>query len=92
MSTHTSSHQPSGSEQIRNATVEAQSDPYEIAGQRGSLRSRSTSGREPASSPRTPPRNAARQRLTTTYTQGDFATGQRTLPLRATPIGTFATR
>jgi hypothetical protein len=52
-----------------------------------------TAIRQPPPSP-TPatPSSAGRSRLTTTYRQGDFARGQRTLPLPVASVGTFAAR
>jgi hypothetical protein len=87
MSTYTSSHQPL-SESLTTETVDSQSDRREVAGRREPSRSPST----PSASPRKPPPYAARQRLTSTYIQGDFATGQRTLPHPVALVGTFATR
>jgi hypothetical protein len=92
MSTHTSTHQPPRSEQPSTQTVDAHPDRREVAGHREHSRSRPASGPRPAASRRVPPPPAAGQRLTTTYIQGDFATGQRTLPLPVTPVGTFANR
>lgn len=84
MSTLTSSHQAP----LTTETVDPQSDPREVADQREPARFPST----PSSSPRTPTPYAARQQLTTMYIQGDFAAGQRTLPLSVAPVGSFATR
>jgi hypothetical protein len=93
MSSQSLNRQSQLSEELTTETVDVQNDRRDAAWQAESSQSRSTSAPRPSSSPATPPRFVARRRrLTTTFRQGDFARGQRTLPAPVAPVGTFATR
>ena len=80
-------------EELTTETVDATPDRRDVPGHREPSRSPSTSVPRPSSSPTTPaPSFAQRRRLTTTYLHGDFASGQRTLPVPVALVGTFASR
>lgn len=93
MSTQSIIRQSPHSEDLMTETVAAQNNRRGVAGQRQSSQARSTSAPRRSSSPTTPSRLfSGRRRLTTTYMQGDFACGQRTLPAPVALVGTFANR
>jgi hypothetical protein len=89
MSNHASAHQTRREDVTADAVDAAPIGP-EVAAH-ADPRDSGRLGRHPSSSPTAPP-FASRQRLTTAYIQGDFATGQRTRRLQAAPVGTYASQ
>lgn len=82
MSASTISRQSHRSEELTTETVDARD-------------TRDVAVHPAASTTQTPPRTARprdRARLTSAYFQGDFASGQRSIPVDRVAVGTFASR